>query len=514
MSSTDRAVTMDTIVSLCKRRGIIFPGSEIYEGLGGTFDYGPIGAELKRNVRQAWWKAVVYDRDDMEGLDSAILMNPKVWKASGHVDTFHDPLVDCLGACKRRYREDHLEAGDFMQYRLMEPSPEGSARDLDIQIAAPSKKAAKKFIQAYWASLLKDRAERIAAEEVENSAFHGKACPECGGFLGEPRQFNLMLTTHVGPVMDSAAKVYLRPETAQGIFVNFDNVLKTMRRKLPFGIAQIGKSFRNEITPRNFIFRTREFEQMEIEFFCKPPQYCKPGEPTDEDWHQHWLDARMAWYSNYGIRKENLRLRKQEADELAHYAKGCFDVEYKFPIGWQELEGIANRTDFDLRQHMQYSGKDLSYFDPDLQEKYVPYVIEPSAGVDRSTLAFLVDAYHEEEVRGEKRVVLRLHTALAPIKCAVFPLLKNRPDLVETARKLCHDLKSRFHTVYDDTAAIGKLYRRQDEIGTPFCITVDVQTVEEDQKVTIRDRDSMEQIRLPIDQAGDHIAVELRKSGI
>jgi len=509
MSSAKPAVTMDTIVSLCKRRGVIFPGSEIYEGLGGTFDYGPIGAELKRNVKQAWWKAVVYERDDMEGLDAAILMNARVWKASGHVDTFHDPLIDCLGACKRRFRADHLEEADLSKYRLVEPSQDGASRDLGFEMAAPSKKAAKRFVQQFWQALLAGKAERVGVEEVEGSAFHGKSCPECGGLLGPPRQFNLMLSTHVGPVMDSAAQVYLRPETAQGIFVNFDNVLRTMRRKLPFGIAQMGKTFRNEITPRNFIFRTREFEQMEIEYFCKPAQFCKEGERTDEEWHRHWLDERMNWYVRYGIRRDNLRLREQDKEELAHYAKACYDVEYNFPIGWQELEGIANRTDFDLKQHMEYSGKDLSYFDPDLNTKYIPYVIEPSAGVDRSALAFLVDAYHEEEVRGEKRVVLRLHQELAPIKCAVFPLLKNRPDLVETARKLCRDLKKRFHTVYDDTAAIGKLYRRQDEIGTPFCVTVDVQTVEEDQQVTVRDRDTMEQVRLPIEKVGEHIAGRL-----
>lgn len=509
MSADASTISLDTIVSLCKRRGIIFPGSEIYEGLGGTFDYGPVGVELKNNVKRAWWKAVVADRDDMEGLDAAILMNARVWKASGHVDTFHDPLVDCLGACKRRFRADHLEAGDLQRYRLVEPSENESSRELGFELAAASKKAAKNFIQAHWNRFLHDKAQRITAVEVENSAFRGTSCPECGGLLGPPRQFNLMLKTMVGPVEDSAAHVYLRPETAQGIFVNFDNVLKSMRRKLPFGIAQIGKSFRNEITPRNFIFRTREFEQMEIEYFCKPGTQCKEGEWTDEDWHRHWLDARMNWYTGYGIRPERLRLREQTRDELAHYAKACFDVEYLFPIGWQELEGIANRTDFDLKQHMQCSGKDLSYFDPESNSKYVPYVIEPSAGVDRSTLAFLADAYHEEMVRGEKRVVLRLHKALAPYKCAVFPLLKNRPELVETAHKLCNDLKKRFRTVYDDTAAIGKLYRRQDEIGTPFCITVDVQTIEEDQQVTIRDRDSMEQVRLPIEKVGDHIAGQL-----
>jgi len=509
MPSEAAAVTLDTIVSLCKRRGIIFPGSEIYEGLGGTFDYGPVGAELKRNVREAWWRAVVREREDIEGIDAAILMNPRVWKASGHVDTFHDPLCDSLGPSKLRYRADHIEETECTAFRIVDVTDEAAPRVMEGQIWASGKKKAKEFYQAYWEKALGLAGKRVRIEEVEGSTRRGKFSPDDGGLLTEPRQFNLMLATHVGPVEDSAARVYLRPETAQGIFVNFDNVQKSMRRKLPFGIAQIGKSFRNEITPRNFIFRTREFEQMEIEFFCKPGQFCKEGEMTDEDWHRHWLDARMAWYVRFGIRPANLRLRPHEKDELAHYARACSDVEYLFPIGWQELEGIANRTDFDLKRHIEFSGKDLAYFDPELNQKYVPYVIEPSAGADRSTLAFLVDAYREEEVRGEKRVVLQFHPFLAPIKCAVFPLLKNRDDLVETAHKLCRELKQQFHTVYDDTASIGKLYRRQDEIGTPFCVTVDVQTVEEDQQVTVRDRDTMEQIRLPLARVSEYIAPRL-----
>ncbi len=419
-------VDMETIVSLCKRRGFIFQSSEIYGGLGSTWDYGPLGVELKRNVKEAWWNTVVRRRGDMVGLDAAILMHPRVWEASGHVAGFADPMVDCR-KCKQRFRADHLE------------------------------------------SLEK--------------------CPECGGDLTEARKFNLMFKTFMGPVEDEAAIVYLRPETAQGIFVNFENVRETMRKKLPFGIAQIGKAFRNEITPGNFTFRTREFEQMEIEFFVKP------GE--DEEWYQRWIQDRLQWYQEYGIRPEKLQLREHACDELAHYAKACTDIEYEFPFGWSELEGIANRTDFDLRQHAEHSGRDLTYFDEQAQERYFPYVIEPSAGADRATLAFLVDAYHEEEVRKEKRVVLRFHKALAPIKAAVMPLKRNEPRIVAVAKELADNLRKCMSAVYDDTGSIGRLYRRQDEIGTVWCLTVDFQSLE-DQTVTVRDRDTMEQIRLPI----------------
>ncbi|MBN2054184.1 glycine--tRNA ligase [bacterium] len=429
---------METIVSLCKRRGFIFQNSEIYGGLSNTWDYGPLGVELKNNVKRAWWKTNVYERDDMEGLDSAILMNPEVWRASGHVESFSDPLVECK-ECKRRFRADDLK---------------------------------------------KD------------------TCPVCAGEMGESRQFNLMFKTFIGPVEEAASVAYLRPETAQGIFVNFLNVQTAMRRKLPFGIAQIGKSFRNEITPGNFTFRTREFEQMEIEFFVTP------GE--DEDSFKHWVDARYSWYLRYGITTENLRLRVHEADELAHYAKACTDVEYNFPIGWSELEGIANRGDFDLRMHERFSGKKLLYFDDAKKEHYLPYVIEPSAGADRSVLAFLVDAYREEEVNDRKRVVLALHKELAPIKAAVLPLLRNRGDIVELARKITVDLRVVGHTRYDDTAGIGKLYRRQDEIGTPYCVTVDVETMS-DQAVTVRERDSMEQVRIPVDRIVEYIKTQLNR---
>ncbi|HOE63076.1 MAG TPA: glycine--tRNA ligase [Candidatus Sumerlaeota bacterium] len=486
---------METLVSLCKRRGIIFPGSDLYSGLGGTFDYGPIGVELKNNVKKAWWRSVVYERNDIEGLDAAILMHPRTWVASGHVEGFTDPLVDCK-VCKKRFRADHVEEKDFFAFKIFIQG-EGDTWDETGQIIyAESKKAAKALLQTCSASLPSGKNVRV--EQAEGQPFHGKRCPECGGELTEPRNFNLMFKTFVGPVEEDAATVYLRPETAQGIFVNFPAIMDTMRRKLPFGIAQIGKSFRNEITPRNFIFRTREFEQMEIEFFCKPG--------TDVEWYEYWVNERYNWYRRFGIRAENLRLRPHEKTELAHYARACKDVEYKFPIGWSELEGIANRGNFDLTQHQTFSGKDLTYFDEESRERYIPYVIEPSGGVDRTTLAFLADAYREETVRDRQRVVLALHPFLAPVKAAVFPLLANRPEIVETARKIAMDLKKEFYTVYDDTAAIGKLYRRQDEIGTPFCITVDVETLA-DQAVTIRDRDSMEQERIAIDK----VAVRLHE---
>ena len=418
-------VDMDTIVSLCKRRGFIFQSSEIYGGVGGSWDYGPYGVELKRNIKNIWWRDMVQRRDDMVGLDAGILMHTRVWEASGHVESFTDPMVDCMN-CKKRFRADQAGNG---------------------------------------------------------------VCPECGGQLTEPRLFNLMLKTFLGPVEDDASLTYLRPETAQGMFVNFANVLDVSRKKLPFGIAQIGKAFRNEITPRNFTFRTREFEQMEIEYFVKPG--------TDEEWHQRWVEERFEWYVKYGIRREYLRLRQHEGDELAHYSKATQDIEYLFPFGWSELEGVSNRTDFDLRQHTLFSGRDLVYFEEETGTHLVPYIIEPSGGVDRAALAFLVDAYREERVRKANRVVLRLHPELAPIKAAVFPLLRNRPELVALAKQIASELRMEMMTAYDDTASIGRLYRRQDEIGTPFCITVDVESLE-DSAVTIRDRDSMEQTRVPI----------------
>ena len=439
MSEEKTTADMDAIVSLCKRRGFIFQSSEIYGGVGGSWDYGPFGVELKRNIKEVWWRDVVQCRDDMVGLDAGILMHPRVWEASGHVDGFTDPLVDCKN-CKKRFRADHVEDGK---------------------------------------------------------------CPECGGELTEPRMFNLMLKTFLGPVEDEASVTYLRPETAQGMFVNFANVLDVSRKKLPFGIAQIGKAFRNEITPRNFTFRTREFEQMEIEYFVKPG--------TDEEWHERWVEERFEWYVQYGVRREYLRLRQHEGEELAHYAKATSDIEYLFPFGWAELEGISNRTDFDLRQHTLFTGREMSYFDEETGNHIVPYIIEPSGGVDRAALTFLVDAYHEEKVRKRKRVVLRLHPDLAPIKVAVFPLLRNRPELVALAKDIASGLRPHMMTVYDDTASIGRLYRRQDEIGTLYCVTVDVDTLE-DNAVTIRDRDSMEQIRVPVPEVRDTLLQKLGRA--
>ncbi len=433
---------METFVSLCKRRGFVFQGSEIYGGIGGFWDYGPLGVELKNNIKRAWWKAVVQERDDVVGLDSAIIMNPRVWQASGHVDTFVDPMVDCR-SCKRRFRADELVGR-------------------------------------------KHEAESVHGQAADTT---GLRCPECGGELTEPRMFNLMFKTFVGPVEDEASIAYLRPETAQGIFVNFDNVLTTTRRKLPFGIAQIGKAFRNEITPGNFIFRDREFEQMEIEYFVAPG--------TDEEWHERWLQERFDWWTGLGIRREKLRIREHAQEELSHYAKRTVDIEYEFPFaGFAEVEGIANRTDFDLRRHAEYAGRELKYFDEESGQHVVPYVIEPSMGVERCFLALLIDGYGEEEVRGEKRTLLRLKPELAPVKVAVLPLSRNE-QLAPPARRVWELLRPRFMTQYDDAQSIGRRYRRQDEIGTPYCVTVDFETLS-DEAVTIRERDSMEQVRVPI----------------
>jgi len=429
---------MEKIVSLCKRRGFIFQSSEIYGGLASTWDYGPLGAELKRNLKEAWWRSNVFERHDVEGLDASILMHPSVWMASGHVSSFEDTLVDCK-SCKKRFKIEHIPSN--------------------------------------------------------------KKCPECGGEITEARQFNLMLKTHLGPVEESGSLTYLRPETAQGIFVNFHNVVNAMRRRIPFGIAQTGKSFRNEVTTGNFTFRSREFEQMEIEFFVKPG--------TDEEWYHRWVDERFNWYLKLGIKKENLNKREHAKNELAHYAKACTDIEYQFPFGWSELEGIANRADFDLKQHMKLSGQNLEYFDDETKERYVPYVIEPSGGIDRSILAFLVDSYKEEKVKDEKRVSLAIHKALAPIKAAVLPLLRNRPEIVKLAKDITNDLKKNFKAMYDDTASIGRLYRRQDEIGTPYCITVDVDSLS-DNKVTVRDRDTMIQERIDVAKVKEYVVDKLK----
>ncbi len=428
-------IDLETLASLCKRRGFVFQSSEIYGGFESTWDYGPLGVELKRNVKAAWWKATVQERDDVVGIETSILMSPKVWQASGHATHFSDALVECK-SCHHRFRGDDLSAG---------------------------------------------------------------ACPDCGGELTEAKQFNTMFKTFVGPVEEEASVTWLRPETAQGMFVNFENVLTTTRRKLPFGIAQQGKSFRNEITTGNFIFRTREFEQMEMEYFCKPG--------TDDQWYDYWREQRLGWYHRFGVRPENIRLREYDPSELAHYSSGTTDIEYKYPMGWAELEGIAKRTDYDLRKHAEASGKNLSYFDEETNEHIVPYVVEPAVGVDRCILIYLLDAYREEEVRGEKRTVLKLHPFLAPVKVAILPLSRNE-QLVPAARKVYDLLRPHFATQYDDAQSIGRRYRRQDEVGTPLCVTVDFDTLTDD-AVTIRERDSMEQSRIPLTNLMDALRERL-----
>jgi len=480
---------LDDIVSLCKRRGFIFQSSEIYGGLASCYDYGPLGVELKNNVKKAWWKTVVQMRDDVVGLDCSILMHPLVWKASGHADKFADLIAECK-KCNTRTRVDHLT---------------DHAEEHTEHIAIDSAMA--------------------KVQDLSN-----KTCPNCGtiGKFTEPMPFKLMFETQMGANVDDSMTMHLRPETAQGIFANFRNVLDTARVKIPFGIAQIGKSFRNEVTTKAFIFRTREFEQAELEFFCEPG--------TDEKWFQHWKEARFNWYIDLRLKKENLRFRDHDGNELAHYAKACVDVEYRFPFGggdWQELEGIANRTDYDLRQHQRgirtlnkwfendrqlekieladeakdFEKGPLSYFDDEQKKRYIPYVIEPSAGIDRSALAFLVDAYDEEQVRGEQRNLLRFHPALAPMKVAVFPLVK-RDGMPDIAQNIYNELKKYFNCFYDEKGAIGRRYRRQDEAGTPFCITIDGQTIE-DKTVTVRDRDSMEQVRVSTDKLLNHLREKL-----
>ena len=458
---------MDELVSLCKRRGFIFQTSEIYGGINGFWDYGPLGVELKRNIRDYWWRALVLLRENIVGLDAAIIMHPKVWEASGHVDGFTDPMIDCK-TCKARIRADQTDSTPCP----MKPS---------------------------------------------------KSCSACDGELTEPRNFNLMFKTYVGPLEDSSAVAFLRPETAQGIFAQYQNVLAVSRQKVPFGIAQIGKAFRNEINPRNYTFRSREFEQMELEFFIKPG--------TDEQWHSYWVEQRTQWYEKLGIPKNHLHHYTYPLDELAHYASACVDIMYDFPFGTQELEGIAARGNFDLTQHQKHSGKSMEYFDQDAQEKYIPHVIEPSAGVDRIALAILCNAYHHEWVPKkddgkdplpaepksepppgyESRIVMKLSPIVAPVKVAVFPLLKNRDELVKTARELFEKIRSQWPSFYDQTGAIGRRYRRQDEIGTPYCVTIDFDTLT-DQTVTLRERDSMLQERIPIARLMDVLNEKIKES--
>jgi glycyl-tRNA synthetase len=440
------ALTMDKIVALCKRRGFVFAASEIYGGIANTYDYGHYGVLLKRNVVDAWWRAMLEERDDVVALDSAIIQHPRTWEASGHLSGFTDPLIDCK-ACKLRFRADHLDT------------------------SACGRKPSK-----------------LAGD-----------APECE--LTEAREFNLMFETQIGPVKDAGSTVYLRPETAQGIFLNFKNVLQFSRSKPPFGIAQVGKSFRNEITPGNFIFRTLEFEQMEMEFFVPPSEATA--------WYEHWLRARFDWYTQYGIRADKLRLRPHDPDELSHYSSATSDVEYEFPIGWSELEGVANRGDFDLTQHAEHSGEKLEYFDQQTKERYVPHVIEPAAGVGRSVLAFLCDAYDEEDLGQDTRTVLRLHPAIAPVKVAVLPLVR-KDGQPEVAREIHAAMRRRrIVAEYDEAGSIGKRYRRHDEIGTPYGVTIDHQTLE-DRTVTVRDRDTLAQERLPIDGLAEELERRLR----
>jgi glycyl-tRNA synthetase len=444
--ATTDPVTMDKIVSLCRRRGFVFPSSEIYGGLGSAYDYGHYGVLAKNNVKARWLEAMVQERDDIVAIDSAIVLNPRVWDASGHTEAFHDPLVDCR-ACKLRFRADALDQAQCG----LKPSVHPGEHD------------------------------------------------KCD--LTEPRQFNLMLATTFGALEETGSKVYLRPETAQGIFINFKNVLQLARRRPPFGIAQIGKSFRNEITPGNFLFRTREFEQMEMEYFVPPDEA--------DDWYRYWVETRFDWYVRYGIRPSQLRIRPHEADELSHYSKATSDIEYLFPIGWLELEGIANRGDYDLTQHTKFSGTTLEYVGPD-GERYVPHVVEPAGGPDRALLALLVDAYDEEIVADRQRTVLRLHPQIAPVKASVLPLIAKDAGMVATARKLYEDLRVEFMVEYDDGGAIGRRYRRQDEIGTPYAFTIDEQTLEDD-TVTVRERDSLAQERLPIGGVSQWLRDALRR---
>ncbi len=427
--------TMEKIVSLCRRRGFVFQSSEIYGSLASCWDFGPLGVELKRNVKEAWWKDMVQTRDDMVGIDTSILMHTQVWTASGHLKNFTDPLIECK-ACQKRFKGDELDS---------------------------------------------------------------KVCPSCGGELSEPRQFNTMFKTFMGPVEDSSATVYLRPETAQGMFVNFPNVVTSTRKKLPFGIAQMGKSFRNEITTGNFIFRDREFEQMEIEYFIKPG--------TQDKWFEYWVNERYEWYQKLGLKKEHLKLHYKKKEELAHYALACADIEFYFPMGWGELEGVASRGDYDMTQHAISSGKNLKYIDEEAREQYLPYVVEPSAGVDRAVLALMCDAYDEDVADGEERVILRFHPRIAPVKAAVLPLSKKEP-LASYARDVFNNLRKDWVVQFDDTQSIGRRYRRQDEIGTPFCVTIDFQSLE-DHQVTVRERDSMQQIRIPVGDLKATLAAKL-----
>ena len=549
---------MDKLVALCKRRGFIFQSSEIYGGINGFWDYGPLGVELKRNIKDAWWEDIVRKRDDMVGLDCSIIMNPKVWEASGHVGGFADKLLEC-SQCRGRFRADKVyfvhgfgeafvdgaqaameylrrrpeavvedranelyilalegesphEVADNAPRKIMEIAKERNVAVLKKCAEKPGSRATLEHRRVFF--LLGDKEGSVSVVLIEPASIaaphNARPCPKCGAnnSLSQPRNFNLMFKSHAGASEDSASVVYLRPETAQGIFANYKNVLDTSRMKVPFGIAQIGKAFRNEINPRNYTFRSREFEQMEIEFFCHPNEADK--------WYEYWRDARFQWYVGLGLRSERLRLRNHEAEELAHYAKSCADIEYEFPFGTAELEGVANRTDFDLTQHQKFSGRDMTYFDPDGpsgKERFIPYVIEPSGGIDRAALAFLCEAYCEDEAPDEKgvmqkRVVMKLHPRLAPVKVAVFPLVK-RDGMDAIARRIHEQVRaSGVACFYDEKGAIGRRYRRQDEAGTPFCVTVDGQTLQDD-TVTIRDRDSLAQQRIGSSEVVAHVKARI-----
>ena len=521
-NDTMQKLTLDTIVSLAKRRGFIFQSSEIYGGLNGCWDYGPLGVELLRNIKESWWRAMTY-RDDIEGIDAAILMHPRVWEASGHIQSFSDPMIDCK-ACRSRYRVDNFfdELPAKRKKELLKGFVESSAAEGNLDLAAG---LIGRVAGEQVAAVMTGEQEPVAAmqkivnslsDEAIASLFENLGsdmdlavkvvtsplivCPNCGnkGSFTQPRQFNLMFKTHVGPLEESSSVVYLRPETAQGIFVNFENVRQTSRQKVPFGIAQIGKSFRNEINTKNFLFRTREVKQMEMQFFVRPSE--------GDTWFEYWREARWNWFNDLGMTMERLRLKPHE--KLAHYARAAVDIEYEFPFGWGELEGIHNRSDYDLTRHTEFSGKRLDYHDPATNERFVPYVIETAVGASRSTMAFLCDAYREEEVNGEKRTVLAFHPKLAPYKLAVLPLV-NKDGMPEFAENLHKDLQKWFKTFYDDSGAVGRRYRRQDEAGTPYCATVDGQTLE-DGTVTVRERDSMEQIRIPADQVRDYVLERIR----
>jgi glycyl-tRNA synthetase len=537
---------MERIVSLCKRRGFIFQSSEIYGGINGFWDYGPLGAELKRNVRNLWWRAMTQDREDVVGLDASIIMHPAIWKASGHVDTFADPMSTCKH-CKKLVRSDQvweMMGESAWVQSLAELCPGGQVEEARLlgwargkgQRLAPNLALVRnpevtlswlvQRIQAPGATplSLQEIYQYLATEQLNQGGLI-TPCPYCGGELTAPRQFNLMFKTHCGPVESEDNVAYLRPETAQAIFAQFQNVLACARQKVPFGVCQVGKAFRNEVTPRNFTFRSREFEQMEIEFFIKPDETVQKiaGSVTPyqegmdlsrpqpawgwEAWHRHWVEERLKWYESIGLGRDTLEMYWQKKEELAHYAKACVDIQYKFPFGTQELEGIAARGDFDLTQHQKHSGKSMEYFDEEAKAKYVPHVIEPSAGVDRLVLALICNAYTEDQVPDEKgkmetRVVMRFHPRVAPIKVGVFPLLKNKPELVRKAREVKEMLKPHMTVFYDETAAIGRRYRRQDEAGTPFGVTIDFDTLGEKPElldtVTLRDRDTCKQERVKI----------------